>query len=191
MLGNDVVDFRLAKGQSNWKRPHYLSKIFSSTERELVNLAANPDLVVWLIWSMKEAAYKIVNRASGLRFYNPLAFTCSFKMEGPLATGKVKYKGETFWCTTQIFDNFLHTLAVEKGISFHQVGVIYAANRSDYVQHFNTEQEWLRLEKDKNMLPQLYNYTTKTHHITSLSHHGSKLYIVYLLNNKANWFSDV
>jgi len=66
MLGNDIVDLDLAKTQSNWRRKNYLDKIFTTEEQLLISSAKRPDEMVWLLWSMKESAYKIYNRKSGI-----------------------------------------------------------------------------------------------------------------------------
>ncbi len=180
MLGNDVIDLNLAGRQSDWKRKNYLSKIFSFQEQALVFQAENPDLVVWLVWSMKEAAYKIVNRITGLRFYNPVAFQCSFKIDRFSAIGKVSYKGEDFFCTTEISGNFLHTVALQNNISFDEVKVIYTENRPDYLEVFNYKNSSLRLNKNNVMLPEIHDLNTRAIYIASLSHHGRQLCIAYL-----------
>lgn len=180
MLGNDVIDLDLAGRQSDWKRKNYLSKIFSPQEQALVSQTENPDLVVWLIWSMKEAAYKIVNRITGVRFYNPVAFQCSFKIDGFSAVGKVSYNGEDFFCTTKIRRNFLHTVAMQKHISFDEVKVVYAENRPDYLEIFNQKNSPLRLHKNNVLLPEIHDLNTTASHIATLSHHGRLLCIAYL-----------
>ncbi len=58
MIGNDIVDVRQARQESNWRRPRYLEKIFTREEQQRIEAAEAPDLMVWLLWSCKEAAYK-------------------------------------------------------------------------------------------------------------------------------------
>lgn len=77
MLGNDIVDLQLASVESNWKRTGYLQKIFSSKEMDDIHSSIDPDKKVWLYWSMKETAYKCINRALQYRFYNPAKLTCA------------------------------------------------------------------------------------------------------------------
>ncbi len=76
MIGNDVVDLVLAEVQSNWRRKGYLQKVFTEAEQSWIATADEPDKVVWLLWSMKESAYKIFNRETGLRSFSPLSFRC-------------------------------------------------------------------------------------------------------------------
>ncbi len=76
MIGNDVVDLALARVESNWRRSGYLQKIFTSSEQQIITNAPDPDVAVWRLWSRKEAAYKIYNRQTGVRAFNPLRFEC-------------------------------------------------------------------------------------------------------------------
>ena len=71
MIGNDLVDLKVASVESNWKRPRFLDKVFTIEERQLIMNSKNQHQIVWLLWSMKEAAYKINVQQFGKRFYNP------------------------------------------------------------------------------------------------------------------------
>ena len=80
MIGNDIVDLNLAKTQSNWKRKGYLDKIFTENEQNLIFESENPTAKVWNLWSRKEAAYKIYNRSTNIRVFNPKKFDCFDKL---------------------------------------------------------------------------------------------------------------
>ncbi|MFT4791790.1 MAG: phosphopantetheinyl transferase (holo-ACP synthase), partial [Arcticibacterium sp.] len=58
MIGNDVVDLKVAALESNWMRLGFLDKVFSEEEQEVILNSENKSQMVWLFWSMKEAAYK-------------------------------------------------------------------------------------------------------------------------------------
>jgi phosphopantetheinyl transferase (holo-ACP synthase) len=79
VIGNDIVDLALARKESNWKRPGYLNKIFTTKEQLLISSAENPNTMVWNLWSRKGAAYKIYNRATGIRGYFPLNLECAYE----------------------------------------------------------------------------------------------------------------
>jgi phosphopantetheinyl transferase (holo-ACP synthase) len=182
MLGNDVVDLNLAKKQSNWKRKGYLSKILLPKEESLVLSAENPDVMLWLIWSMKEAAYKIVNRNNGLRFYDPQAFSCEFKVDGAQVDGTVHFKKEVFRCITEITENYVHTTALQKESSFSEVSVLKHRYSKDYIDEFNSLNTDLQINKTAKILPEIISLATKKRSLASISHHGEYLYIVYLNN---------
>ena len=121
MIGNDIVDLELAAVQSNWRRKGFLHKVFTDSERELIASSENQDLFVWLLWSMKEAAYKAHQR----RFSLPRRLDFKFQectsigalkevSEGVVTVGRNRYHT---W--TRITSVSLHTIAVEgPGFSF-------------------------------------------------------------------------
>ena len=180
MLGNDIVDLNLAKKQSNWRRKNYLSKIFSPAEQQLVQEAKNPDLVVWLLWSMKEAAYKIVNRKTNRQRYDPLAFGCTFTLGQSQAQGMVRYEDQSFSTCSTINTDFIFTLCIAEGINFEDVNIINDLNRPDYMRVFNDRYSDLKLGKNEKKLPEIYNFHTQTNHMATVSHHGDHLAIAYL-----------
>mgnify|MGYP001060399253 CR=1 FL=1 len=105
MIGNDIIDLRAAAMESNWRRPNYLSKIFTQAEQGLVNKAHNPDQIVWWLWSAKEAIYKIVNRQTLERRYAPLSF--SYHTENSFL-----HEGKEYFIRSEITADFIHTIAV-------------------------------------------------------------------------------
>ena len=113
MIGNDLVDLQQALRDSNWMRRGFLSKLFSKLEQLYIMLASEPFEMVWLLWSMKEAAYKIYNRDSGLREYAPARLNCKLISISPTAyLGQVRINGCTYHTKGQIFTgNYVHSVA--------------------------------------------------------------------------------
>ena len=181
MLGNDVVDLKLAKIQSNWQRKNYLSKVFLPAEQQFIRDSNQPDCVVWLMWSMKESVYKIVNRNTGHRSFNPLAFQCSFNLFAAHAIGSVNYSGETFSTYSDITQASIHTLGYQSPASFENCKIIQTENHAGYASNFDKMYPALSLQKDKSGLPEIYMESTRSTHIASVSHHGRFLYLAYLL----------
>lgn len=112
MLGNDIVDLSLAKVQSNWKRKGFLNKIFTAHEQLLIQSATKPDVMVWLFWSMKEAAYKIHNRRTGIRSFAPAGLACSVQSENGLTSGIVTVDQDTYFTESNINKEYIHTIAI-------------------------------------------------------------------------------
>ncbi|QJB39580.1 4-phosphopantetheinyl transferase family protein [Chitinophaga oryzae] len=118
MIGNDVVDLRLAAVESNWRRKGYLDKIFSPGEQLLIGQAADPDRMIWQLWSAKEAAYKIIHRDTRQRIYAPLRYRV--QLCGGEA-GTVHYKDRYFPFRTVVAGDCLHTVAVASAHWWPQV----------------------------------------------------------------------
>lgn len=153
MIGNDIVDLALARFESNWKRKGYLDKIFTPDEQLLISTAENPDTMVWNLWSRKEAAYKIYNRATGIRGYFPLKLVCVYENAN---NGFVLCNGHTFYTKTKIVKDKIHTVAVTDIMDFKLV----------------TELEpEIKIIKRKG-IPFLIEEITNSLNPVSISHHG-------------------
>lgn len=153
MIGNDIVDLVLAQKQSNWQRKGFLEKIFTQKEQILIASAINPELMVWNLWSRKEAAYKIYNRETGIRGYFPLRIECNYKNEN---LGSVSIKGSMYYTKTILNATYLHTIAVVQKQDF---AIIKKLNSSDEILK-------------KNGIPFTVCPKTAEFKPASISHHG-------------------
>ncbi|MBB5436627.1 phosphopantetheinyl transferase (holo-ACP synthase) [Pedobacter sp. AK017] len=112
MIGNDIVDLEQAKKESNWKRKGYLEKIFTPGERFLISAAKDAEMMVWLLWTMKESAYKIFSRENKIRVFAPAAIVCNnLIIHKKTATGNVWYQEQSYFTKTSITERYIHTLA--------------------------------------------------------------------------------
>lgn len=121
MIGNDIVDLALARKESNWKRPGFLEKIFTNEERLLILNAEDPEIMVWNLWSRKEAAYKIYNRETGIRAYIPTQLHCVYEGAN---SGSVHCNGNTYYTKTAISKKKIHTVAVTQKCYFKEIKVV-------------------------------------------------------------------
>lgn len=113
MIGNDVIDLLQSRRESNWQRKGFLQKLFTAGEQLLIAQHLNPEIMVWLLWSMKEAAYKIYNRQTRIRAYIPLQLECSLDSQNNSCVfGKVNCYGTVYYTKTILREDFLHTIAV-------------------------------------------------------------------------------
>lgn len=118
MIGNDIVDLALARKESNWQRKGFLDKIFTAHEQHLIHTAAHPEGMVWLLWSMKESAYKIAVRDSGKRRFAPVKLACRLTdLQTENAKGMVCYEGE-YSTQSSLTEQCIATVA---GSGNHQV----------------------------------------------------------------------
>jgi phosphopantetheinyl transferase (holo-ACP synthase) len=124
MIGNDIVDLALAKVESNWKRKGYLDKIFTVQEQYLIYNSDNPEIMVWNLWSRKEAAYKIFNRQTGIRAFNPIQFE-NFGIEKKIAT--VHAFKAVYFTKTEITTEYIHSVCVTNKSDFNALKVLFSA----------------------------------------------------------------
>ena len=161
MIGNDVVDLALALKESNWKRKGYLNKIFTKQEQILIIKSDNHENMVWNLWSRKEAAYKIFNRNTGVRIYNPIQFEC---FDTDKSIGKVLNNDILYYTKTEINTDHIHTVSV--------------LNRTDFdaIKFLNRTNKIIKIKG----IPYLKTINTKLLIPISISNHGNFEKIVSL-----------
>lgn len=112
MIGNDIVDLHLANKESNWNRRGFLDKIYTKNEQKLILAAENPDLSVWNLWSRKEAAYKIYNRSTRIRAFNPTKLEClEVSFNENESFGIVQLDDTIFLTKTTVNADFINSIA--------------------------------------------------------------------------------
>ena len=122
MIGNDIVDLQLAKTQSNWQRPKFIQKIFSTSEQYYIRQSDNPELEIWKLWTMKEAAYKAYNRETGIRGFFPWKLECSVaEFHKGKFLGKVVIEDKIYFTKTILRDDFVYTIAANSLDSLEKI----------------------------------------------------------------------
>ncbi|RWX00393.1 4'-phosphopantetheinyl transferase family protein [Flavobacterium cerinum] len=163
MIGNDVIDLEATRVQSNWKRPGLLEKLFTQEEREVINSHNSPEIMVWVLWSMKEAAYKIYNRQTKLRSFIPLQLICTIDVScSTVIRGVVKCNGFIYATKTVLDGNLIHTIATVNIIDIEKI----------------EEPENSNVIKDTSGIP--YQLIENEMYPVSISHHGRFYKIVSL-----------
>lgn len=156
MIGNDIVDLDQAEKESNWQRKGYLDKIFTAEERFLISTAEKPGIMVWLLWTMKESAYKVRSRETKIRSFTPACIACSnLTLLQETATGNVRYEDQTYFTTSSIQENYIHTIAAQHKTVLHEACIRITSYDPLNAAYKNT-------------------------HPACVSHHGSYLALIYL-----------
>jgi phosphopantetheinyl transferase (holo-ACP synthase) len=149
VIGNDVISIPQSRIESNWKRKGFLEKIFSVEEQELITNALNTEIMVWTIWSMKEAAYKIYNRQTKIRAYIPKKLNCQIVSQNDnYILGKVLCMNSIFYTKSIFTESTIHTIAVTNLNDLESVIEIKKENiiKDEFgIPYFNNEQN--RLEE--------------------------------------------
>ena len=168
MIGNDIIDLSLAKTQSNWQRPGFLEKQFTNSEIDLIRKSETPFLLVWRMWSMKEAAYKVVVQQEHRRFFAPKKFECTIIDD---TNGEVHFKDQVFEATSETTSKYIYT-SVGKA-NFQWIG--QQVNSEDFLKLIERQTgiaaTQLKIRKNALGVPNIYNNGqlfsrsfTKTHH---------------------------
>lgn len=177
MIGNDIIDLEAAKKESNWRRKGYLNKLFTNKEQELIWSTLTPDLMVWTLWSMKEAVYKADFRRTLKYEFAPLKVECISivekvdYLEGILLYNEIKY-----FSFTKIFSEFLHTIACRWKEDFSKLRSIEIPDYPDeYLVYLKenkliSDSSWI--VKNDFGVPNLIDLGKDKVYPLSISHHG-------------------
>jgi len=165
VIGNDIIDLELANRESDWRRRGFLDKIFTDTEQDIILTHEMPESMVWILWSMKEAAYKIFNRQYGIRAYIPLLLRCAQpEIHNQVLFGKVYFEENIFYTKTLVSDECIDTIAVRT---------------TEDLSKIKTIDNFTQINKSKG-LPEFYDLETNEYRPVSISHHGRFKKIVTL-----------
>jgi phosphopantetheinyl transferase (holo-ACP synthase) len=193
MIGNDIVDLKLAAIQSNWRRKGFLNKIFTEEEQRYILSSENSFQLVWLFWSMKESAYKIYMRKHKNRFFAPKKFNCTMvsKNEGTVLIEQERYTTSSTINNDYIFthatqENYVNVnsnyFEVENETHSNHSQIVYKKLKETVSKKLRIPVAELQLKKDTLGIPKLYQHKTPIKVSFSISHHGT--YGAYSLLNK-------
>lgn len=183
MIGNDIVDLKMAALESNWKRPRFLDKVFSNEEQWLILNSVNQSQMVWLLWSMKEAAYKIYVQQYGERIFNPKKLRCELVSK---REGLVNFNGNQYATKSEIRDDFINTLAYSEEPKTTIIHRFKIKESSYKIQSHTAKQKLLKafselkkvsikkleIKNNKNSVPRLFYDGNKQNDSFSIAHHG-------------------
>tara|TARA_B100000767_G_scaffold275556_1_gene313253 strand:- start:1730 stop:2296 length:567 start_codon:yes stop_codon:yes gene_type:complete len=187
MIGNDIIDLKLAKIQSNWQREGFLKKQFTNKEQEIILNADNSFFQVWLFWSMKEAAYKSVTQQSKKRFFSPQKFKCNLINENQ---GIVFFEGHKVHTTTLSNSFYIYTIAskyLKEGNVFSQIGSPKTVNidiKNKLQEETGISNTQIKQRKSINGAPFYYHKEELLTNSCSISHHGKYGAFAFTLENE-------
>jgi phosphopantetheine--protein transferase-like protein len=183
MIGNDIVDLKVASIESDWKRDRFLNKLFTVSEQKMIQSAEKPSHIIWLLWSMKESAYKIFSRQFKKRFFAPLNFVCELDSANK---GTVTALNKTYLTESIYNQNFIYTTArINKASKItssyfgsykttykHQHQEVYSKLLKSLSEIFKTPTHLLEIRKDGYGAPRVYQNNRALSVEISISHHG-------------------
>tara|TARA_B100001057_G_scaffold205716_1_gene206396 strand:+ start:27 stop:578 length:552 start_codon:yes stop_codon:yes gene_type:complete len=175
LIGNDIIDLKLAKKESNHWRSGFLEKQFSSYEQALIQSASNPFLLVWKLWSMKEATYKVYTQQNKTRFFSPKKFNCEISSD---SNGFVSFNDKLYYTSTILNDKYIFTLAtvMKKKKVFSEIINPYLLDKSIKIKledktKFSSKE--IIKKKSENGVPLFYHRNILLTKSCSISHHGN------------------
>ena len=113
MIGNDIIDLKYAHSSPKHLTRRYLDKVLTSCEKVLMQQAPEKVSCFWTCWALKESAYKITNKLSGVRRFNPKQYKCRFSndLSGKPFTAEVETTFGTFRAQVNLNEHYINVLA--------------------------------------------------------------------------------
>jgi phosphopantetheinyl transferase (holo-ACP synthase) len=156
VTATDIIELDLGQDVA-WKRTGFLDKIFTPEEQAIILHYEIPESMIWILWSMKEAAFKAFNRQYSIRAYIPLLLRCeTIEVGEKTILGKVTYEEAVFFTQTIVTDNSIETVAVQNADDFSRVRII---------------DSFAQINKAKG-LPDFYDPESNEFRPVSINHHG-------------------
>jgi len=188
MIGNDIVD--LKQSPSYWKNPRFLEKVFIQKEQDIINRSEDQHQMLWLLWSMKESAYKCHVQQYGVRFFNPKRLVCELISEDK---GIVTIDDNWYYTDSTITRDYVYTIAKLNESKVNLSSVFKAEISTLKIQSDSlkiallqsiSKTEHIALQdleiiKTEIGVPQLFNKSTKLSKSLSLTHCGRFSGFVY------------
>ncbi|MDZ7846079.1 MAG: 4'-phosphopantetheinyl transferase superfamily protein [Owenweeksia sp.] len=180
MIGNDLVYLPDWGKFSAERKKSFRAKLFTGEEQSsLAKFSNQPDAEA-LLWSMKEAAYKLYFRVFPVPFYLPKKFECHlYHWCEKEVSGRVAFGKHEFLTQSLFTEDYLHTIALEAAAlhGFDEVQKLikaYHKNQPRLIEDAR-HSEKLKVEKDENGIPQLLLENKPVPHSVSVSHDGDKI----------------
>jgi phosphopantetheinyl transferase (holo-ACP synthase) len=195
VIGNDIVDLSFAQKESNWKRSCFLDKIFTQKEQKYIYASQQPEMMVWLLWSMKESAYKLHVQLHKLRFFGPKRFECFLQyFDESQSIGMVYFND--FQCFTQsnISSEFVYTISklernkdslsqtfrIKNSRYQTQHEEVYQKAIARFAEVSGTTIQQISINKNDVGIPFFYSKKQRENFAVSITHHGN--YGAYAIN---------
>ena len=190
MIGNDIVDLTEALKSQHWNNHRFIDKVFSIDEKDLILHASNRFQVTWILWSMKESAYKVHLRKFRKPFFAPSKINCQYE---PGGSGKVRIDRTTYSTNTFVNEDLIYTIAFTDPSSEYLGGYQKVVDTSytnlhnkcyrEVIEkssaHLNEKIYNMQIRKDEYGIPKLFANNKEQSLIFSTSHHGK--YYAYVI----------
>lgn len=113
-VGNDVIDLTNSGNIGKSRDVRFISRVFTSGERDCIFRSSNPDETLWTLWAGKEAAYKVMVKTDPLACSIPRAYPVELdKRENrPFRSGTVSTPAGTVWIRVFRKDGALHVIGM-------------------------------------------------------------------------------
>lgn len=180
MIGNDLVDLQQAAKDSNWNRPRFLDKVFTNKEQSIIFSSENKHQMVWLLWSMKEAAYKAYVREFENVFFNPKRIQCQLGLNNE---GAAHIDDMIYYLKSRMTSEYVYSVARSRTDKCVETGLfkLFSKNQSEAVStellthialSLDCDSSSVKIQKTELGVPNLFLNERQVFQALSMTHHG-------------------
>lgn len=114
-VGNDIIDLKDPGKTGKSRDARFISRVFTSAERDVIFRSSRPDETLWTLWAGKEAAYKAAVKSDPLVCSIPRAYPVEMSGNGdlPLRRGTVGTPAGTIWIRVIREGDVLHVIGTD------------------------------------------------------------------------------
>lgn len=192
MIGNDVISISASSDSPKTRCERFIRKLFTINEQRLIRDTNSEDReqLIWLLWSMKESAYKSFFKQFKKRRFAPKMFDCYLNpphKEAHCTAGNVRTIFQDYSTQSYILEDCIHTVAfINKRQVIHdycfplksdrygvQAGTVRRRMCKELAQLEGCPPGEIEIRKDAKGIPQVYIFNKKAEFDVSMSHHGT------------------
>lgn len=117
MIGNDIIDRDLLRQHPRSSHPRFRNKILSDREQAWLCHSTQPDIDIWVLWSLKESAYKCYFQQHLRRVFAPKKFSCqwiSMPSADSIRQARISTPAGDLFATVEQSEKYIHALCSDK-----------------------------------------------------------------------------
>lgn len=183
MVGNDIIDLKLAAENKSWRRARFLDKVFTNKEQHYILNDSDTFEKIWLLWSLKESAYKIYMQQGGTREFAPKKFEadCFDTLKS-----NVLYEGEVYQGISKITKEYIYSVVFSENQNYYsdcftiaptsakaQSENTYLVLKKRAAERYGLDFNSLEIIKTATGIPKIYYKKELLNISFSLTHHGN------------------
>ncbi len=141
-IGNDIVDLSNPDIVDQHKKERFINRVLDVSEREELYKSDDPKKMLWLMWSGKEAAYKVLKKILPTMVFSHSKIVINFE-KLPLC-GSVQYGKYTISLRWNTSPSWIHCVAVlkndEKNLDVIEYDIKELTQVSKELDSFNSDE---------------------------------------------------
>ena len=112
MIGSDIVDLDDPDADPGRLHPRFDGRVFDPRERSLIAASTQPGRTRWILWALKESAYKAARKEEPATVFSPARFVVSRQ---DAASAIVCACGRRFRASISCGPGYVHAVAWQAG----------------------------------------------------------------------------